>query len=289
MREPGEADCERPATTARRGAEPAAAQIRLFGLTFAVGHARDVLAAVSALPPTRPRLVVTANMDHVISLSENPAFRKAYDGAAARTLDGMPIVWLARLRGHRRVVRVTGHDLLAAALDGPWTEARRLYLVCASARIGDALVARLVAMGAPRGAIAVTVPPIGFYRDEAYGRALARQVRAHGTTLLVMGVGAPRSEIWVDRQGMALGAPVVLSVGEALSVAAGLLPRAPLVMQRFGFEWLFRFALAPHRLFHRYFVRSWRFLGILTSPEATHRGDPPEDSLRKAEQAPSKP
>ncbi len=77
-----------------------------------------------------------------------------------------------------------------------------------------------------------------------------------------MGVGAPKSEIWVHRQGAALGNPVVLDVGEALNVAAGLVARAPAWMQRLGMEWLFRFATHPRRLFHRYFVRSWRFLAL---------------------------
>ncbi|NEU13408.1 WecB/TagA/CpsF family glycosyltransferase [Methylobacterium sp. BTF04] len=247
--------------------------IRLFDVSFTRGSAADILAAARAHPATGPRLVVTANMDHVITLSENPAFRKAYDGAAARTLDGMPLLWLAWLRGERGARRVTGHDLLATALCEPWSAARRVYFICATEEIAEALTARVVAGGFPASAVATTVPPIGFEQDEVYGRALAAQVRAHETTLLVLGVGAPRSEIWVDRLGPALGAPIVLAVGDAVNVAAGLAPRAPVLMQRIGFEWLFRFAHAPRRLFHRYFVRSWKFLWLVAkqSPRGTRR------------------
>ncbi|MER2264454.1 WecB/TagA/CpsF family glycosyltransferase, partial [Methylobacterium oxalidis] len=70
------------------------------------------------------------------------------------------------------------------------------------------------------------------------------------------------------RQGAALGAPVALAVGDALSVAAGLVPRAPLLMERTGLEWLFRFLHALQRLFQRYFVRSWRFLRIAAQDHA---------------------
>jgi N-acetylglucosaminyldiphosphoundecaprenol N-acetyl-beta-D-mannosaminyltransferase len=279
MRETGS-----PGLEGRRGGQGGTRSVRLFGLSFTPGDAAAVLATAAAMPASRPRMIVTANMDHIISLSESPPFRKAYDGAAARTLDGMPIVWLARRRCDPGARRVTGHDLLAAALAEPWSEGRRLFFVCATSRVGDALVARLVEQGAPPEAIAVIVPPMGFETDEAYGRALAERIRSHGTTLLVMGVGAPRSEIWVDRQGAALGAPVVLSVGEALSVAAGLMARAPVAMQRAGFEWLFRFAHAPRRLFHRYFVRSWRFLGIVMSLD----DEPPDGAHRKVEQVHSK-
>ena len=235
--------------------------IRMFGLDFAAGPAAGILAATALQSSDGPRLVVTANMDHIVLLAENDAFRRAYDGAAARTLDGMPLVWLARLRG-QPAARVTGHDLLAHALfAGP--AGQRVFLVCSRDAVADAIRDRLVRAGYDPAAVATCVPPFGFVDDVEYGRALAARIREHGTTLLVMGVGAPRSEIWVTRQGAALGTPIVLAVGEAVNVAAGLVRRAPVVLQRAGLEWAFRFALSPRRLFHRYFVRSWRFLALV--------------------------
>ncbi|WP_336485621.1 WecB/TagA/CpsF family glycosyltransferase [Methylobacterium nigriterrae] len=239
--------------------------LSLFGIAFTTGDAAEVLATAAARPGPRPRLVVTANVDHIVALSENAAFRKAYAGAAARTLDGMPLVWLARLTGRYGAQRVTGHDLLACALAASRAPGTRVFLVCASLLVGERMRTRLVGAGLAPGDVAIAVPPFGFERDAAYGHALAERVRRHGTTLLVMGVGAPKSEIWVDRQGEALGAPVVLAVGEALNVAAGLAPRAPRLMQHAGLEWLFRFLHAPQRLFHRYFVRSWRFVRIMAN------------------------
>lgn len=241
--------------------------LRLFGTTFFTATAEEVIAEVAALPRTRPRLIVTANVDHIVILSENAAFRKAYDGAAARTLDGTPLVWLARLTG-ARALRVTGHELLAAVLAGPQPPGRRVFLVGSSDAVGERAAARFLAAGLAPEAVCTATPPFGFESDEAYSLALARRIRAHGTTLLVMGVGAPKSEVWVDRHGAELGAPVVLAIGEALDVAAGLVKRAPLLMQRLCLEWLFRFLHAPRRLFPRYFLRSWRFLGML----ATARG-----------------
>jgi N-acetylglucosaminyldiphosphoundecaprenol N-acetyl-beta-D-mannosaminyltransferase len=237
--------------------------VRLFDITFTPGSAADILATAARRPATQPRMIVTANLDHIVTLSENAAFRKAYDGAVAHTLDGTPLVWLARLCGARSARRVTGHDLVAAAFAAPWPAGRQIFLVCSSEAVGLRLTERLRSEGAPRASISFVVPPFGFENDEAYGAQLCAAVRAHGTTLLVFGVGAPRSEIWVDRQGTKLGTPVVLAVGEALNVAAGLVPRAPALMQRVGLEWFFRFWHAPHRLFGRYFVRSWGLIGIV--------------------------
>lgn len=235
---------------------------RLFGLTFVGDSPAEILAAVEARRSDRPRQIVTANVDHVVTLSENAGFREAYAGAAARTLDGMPLVWLSRLRAAPRLARVTGHDLLAVVLERPAPDDERVFLVSPSLDAALTVAQRLAAGGMSPGRIAFDVPPHGFERDEATSRDLAARIRAHGTTLLIMGVGAPKSEIWVHRRGAALGSPVVLDVGEALNVAAGLVPRAPAALQRLGLEWLFRFATQPRRLFGRYFVRSWRFLAL---------------------------
>jgi len=250
-----------PATTAS-GSPQTATTVALFGYRFHTGSAEALLAAIAARRDGRPRMIVTANVDHIVQLSENALFREAYARAAARTLDGMPLVWLARKACGQPVHRITGHDLLGCILADPPNFAQRVFFVSARQDAADALATRLQAAGLRSGAVASAVPPFGFENDPAYSRALAERIRAHGTTLLVMGVGAPKSEIWVDRHGQALGEPVVFCVGDALNVAAGFLPRAPDLMQRFGLEWIYRFLQAPRRLFRRYFIKSWRFIGL---------------------------
>jgi N-acetylglucosaminyldiphosphoundecaprenol N-acetyl-beta-D-mannosaminyltransferase len=258
----GEVRTVRPSASAASGPAPAGTTVELFGYRFQTGNAAAVLAAVASRRDSGPRMIVTANVDHIVQLSEDPAFREAYGRAAARTLDGMPLVWLARRICRQPVHRITGHDLLGSVLADPPPCARRIFFVCARQDAADRLASRLEAAGLPRDAVASTVPPFGFENDPAYGRALSERIRAHGTTLLVMGVGAPKSEVWVDRYGPALGDPVVFCVGDAVNVAAGFLPRAPWLMQRLGLEWIFRFQQAPRRLFRRYFIKSWRFIGI---------------------------
>lgn len=268
---PSPADSE--AASRNRAALEPSTTVTLFGYGFHVGTASAIVTAVAARRSDGPRTIVTANVDHVVQLAEDADFRGAYARAAARTLDGMPLVWLARVASGRPAERITGHDLLACILADPPPYARRVFFVAARQDVADTLTTRLQAAGLPDGAVASAVPPFGFEDDASYGSALAARICAHGTTLLVMGVGAPKSEVWVDRQGRALGNPVVFCVGDALSVAAGCLPRAPWLMQRLGLEWVFRFLCAPRRLFRRYFIESWRFIGIAVRDRVSGRRD----------------
>jgi len=57
-----------------------------------------------------------------------------------------------------------------------------------------------------------------------------------------------------------LDAPVLIGVGAAFDFLAGLKKQAPRWMQRSGFEWLFRLATEPRRLWRRYLVNNPRFL-----------------------------
>src|SRR6056297_2986864 len=56
--------------------------------------------------------VATINLDHVIKLAHDRAFREAYAVQTHVTADGNPIVWLSRLAGQSEVTLVPGADLI---------------------------------------------------------------------------------------------------------------------------------------------------------------------------------
>lgn len=60
-----------------------------------------------------------------------------------------------------------------------------------------------------------------------------------------------------------LDAQVLLGVGAAFDIHAGLLRQAPPVLQRAGLEWLFRLAMEPRRLWRRYLRNNPAFLFAL--------------------------
>jgi N-acetylglucosaminyldiphosphoundecaprenol N-acetyl-beta-D-mannosaminyltransferase len=57
-----------------------------------------------------------------------------------------------------------------------------------------------------------------------------------------------------------LDAPVLIGVGAAFDFHAGLVPQAPVALQRLGLEWAFRLAQEPRRLWRRYLRYNPRFV-----------------------------
>jgi len=140
------------------------------------------------------------------------------------------------------------------------TASAKVFFLCGSMTTATKIRIRLIGRGFPSEHLDFEAPPFGFERNVDYSKELARRIRVHGTTHLILGVGAPKSEIWAHRYRNELGDCYVLAVGAALDMFVGERWRAPPWVRRIGLEWFWRFAQEPRRLFRRYFVDSWGFI-----------------------------
>ena len=81
------------------------------------------------------------------------------------------------------------------------------------------------------------------------GAELLDGLRSIDPAVVLVGLGAPKQERWIDRHAGALpGTKVLMGVGGAFDIWAGDLPRAPRWLRGAGLEWAWRLALQPRRL-----------------------------------------
>jgi N-acetylglucosaminyldiphosphoundecaprenol N-acetyl-beta-D-mannosaminyltransferase len=237
-----------------------------FGLRFSTSTRAELVQALknSRVPTgSGARIICTANLDHIVQLQKNAALRDAYAAAWCVTADGLPVFAYARFKRDPVPSRVTGSDLAKDLVLNLPPDGHRCFFVVSCADTAEGIARLMLARGFPRGNLAFEVPPYGFERDAGYSNDLARRIKAHGSTLLFFGVGAPKSEIWTHRNRDAIGDCYVLNAGAGLDYVCGVRRRAPTWMQRAGLEWFWRFASEPGRLFRRYFVDSWGFLSAI--------------------------
>ncbi|MBE7219185.1 MAG: WecB/TagA/CpsF family glycosyltransferase [Caulobacteraceae bacterium] len=239
------------------------------GLTFGqplspLTRAELVQALLASAPAGEgAQLLVTMNLDHVVRLQRDAAFRAAYARAFAVTADGAPVFAWARLRGAAPPERAVGSDLLEGLMQA-WAPGRhRPFFVVSRPETGAKLAALLAARGFAPADVGWASPPFGFEHEPAAGDALAAAVRGHRATHLIMGVGAPKSEIWVDRRRGELGDLWACGFGSAADFVAGQARRAPEAWRRAGLEWLWRLAAEPRRLARRYLWDSWAVVPAL--------------------------
>lgn len=228
-----------------------------FGLRLSTESAREIAAAAIAARPERDvALVVTPNIDHIAMLRRSSQLALAYRRANRIVCDGWPVQRYARLCG-LPVARVTGCEIASELMRmAPYPAWHRFYFV-----VDSTVTERAVRDWAARSGVAcdVRVPPFGFERDAAYCQGLAEAIAAHGTTVLLMAVGAPRSEVFVDSHRATLPPCWAFCVGQAVKIELGLVRRASSGWQAVGMEWAWRLLQEPRRLARRYATASVGF------------------------------
>ena len=237
---------------------------RIFGFAVSPLSAAEIRdKVIGEAPPGGLGLVVTPNIQHVALLGRDPAFRAAYDAAAMIVCDGFPVHYYARLRGVPTAGRVTGCDITDAVMaQTGFPGGHRLFFVVDGQATVDAVLDWAGRRGSA-GRVATAVPPFGFERDPGQSQALAQAIREHGTTLLFMAVGAPKSEIFVHRHRALLPSCWALCVGRAVKAALGLARRPPKLLTRFNLEWLWWLSQEPVRIAARCSVSVPGFLAAV--------------------------
>jgi N-acetylglucosaminyldiphosphoundecaprenol N-acetyl-beta-D-mannosaminyltransferase len=115
-------------------------------------------------------------------------------------------------------------------------------------------------------------PPFRALTDAEHEATVA-EINASGAELVWVGLSTPKQERWMASNVGRLEAAALFGVGMAFDVHAGLLPEAPRLIQDSGFEWLYRLANEPRRLWRRYLYNNPRFLIAIARRRPSLRAD----------------
>ena len=206
------------------------------------------------------RYVVTPNVDHVVKLQNNPNLLAAYQDASLVLADGYPVVWAASLLGKRLPERVPGSDLVPALFDAENHEHKmRVFLLGAGPGVAARAASRIHERWSGVEVCGTYSPPLGFENDEAECEHILQLIAQTRPRVLIVGLGAPKQEIWVHRYRERIDAAAALCVGATIDFLAGEKARAPLWMRRARVEWVHRMLSEPRRLAGRYLRCAWIF------------------------------
>ena len=242
-------------------------QIELFGCRIDRMRTPQAVARVYDLIARRNgtcQYVVTPNVDHVVMLEHHQALRRAYNDAALVLADGMPVVLASRLLGRGLPERVTGADLVPAMFaQAEQRGGLRVFLLGALPGVAPRAASNIVTRWPAVEIVGTCSPPLGFEHDADQARAILERISASQPEVLVVGLGAPKQEVWVHAHRHQIDAAVALCVGATIDFLAGHKSRAPQWMQKSGLEWLHRVATEPRRLLGRYLRDAWCFPRIV--------------------------
>jgi exopolysaccharide biosynthesis WecB/TagA/CpsF family protein len=234
--------------TAARG------RISVLGVPLDPLTMQETVEAARAMVRSRvPHQHVGINAALLVESERNPSLRRAIEQADLISADGMSAVLLARVLGMSLPERVAGVDLFQRLVAAAHVDNSSVYFLGAS----DEVVARVAAVFARR----YPGLRIAGYRDGFWGddQEVVRLVRSAQPDYLFLAIPSPRKELWLARYLHELEVPFAMGVGGSFDVVAGKVRRAPMWVQNAGFEWAWRLAQEPRRMWRRYLFSNTAF------------------------------
>lgn len=207
------------------------------------------------------RYIVLVGAHGLVELQASAALRAIYENADLAPADGVPIVWLGRLSGHR-LDQVCGSNLMRGAIAAGISKNHRHLLYGGRPGVSEALARRLREQYP--GALVQSMPAPPFRpltaREET---SVIEAVNAAHADIVWVALGCPKQEHFIGRIRPHVNAPVLVGVGATFDFLSGRKRRAPTLVSAMGFEWLFRALTEGRRLRRRYLRVVFRIVPLL--------------------------
>jgi len=231
----------------------------VIGLPVTAGTFDEVAGEIIRLAGDHEKGVVCVANAHMLTTARrDPELAEILNNATIVTSDGMPLVWALRRQGLRQAERVAGPDLVVRLCELASERSLPVYFYGGT---DDTLPAlrEAITRAFPDLPVAGLEAPPRLPLRPATDERVGTRIASKGPRIVFVGLGCPKQEFWMANHLDQVNA-LTIGVGAAFDFLAGQTRRAPVWMQRFGLEWLFRFLSEPRRLWKRYLVTNSLFV-----------------------------
>lgn len=191
-----------------------------------------------------PRQVVTADASMVVIARQDPELRAIVEKSGLVTPDGAGILWASRLLRTPIPYKVSGVELAERLCERSPAKGYRIFFLGAAPGVAEEAAAKMRQRYPGMHIVGVR----DGYFQSAQESEIAAQIKSAAPDILLVALGIPKQEKWIDRHKAALGTPVSIGVGGSFDVFSGRVKRAPLWMQNCGLEWLYRVLKNPRKI-----------------------------------------
>ncbi len=210
----------------------------------------------------KPHQIVTPDTLAILRSRKDPEYHAILQSADLVTPDGAGILWATTTLNYPLPERVTGIDVIHNLCQLATNKGYSLYLLGSYPGVARETALNLTKKY-PGIKIAGTYHGYFSYEDYQNGKdiksgnsvgnkkeeEIITEIKENKPDILLVGMGVPKQEKWINKNLEKLGVPVCIGVGGSFDVLSGRIPRAPLWMQKHGMEWVYRSIKQPNRIF----------------------------------------
>ena len=258
--------------------------VMVLGLPFHdVTFAETIAWSEQHIEKGTPGYIATVNLDFIMQAHHDPELQRILLEADLVVADGNPIVRLSGYLGPKLRERVTGSDLTPMLAELCARRGWSLYGLGGAEGVPQKATEELKRRYPGLNVAGAYSPPLAGLLSMNHADLLAR-LEATRPSLLLVALGAPKQEKWINMHVHSWRVPLTVGVGGTLDFLAGTQTRAPRFVQKIGLEWFWRLWTNPRRLFKRYFFDGTfllaslaRLVWIRYSPTSTPPSTPVAD------------
>ena len=246
--------------------------VELFGFNFIAEQnlatvVDDILQKESYEENNQYPFLITLNVDYIVNLAKNTnrELKNVFLNSTYILPDGEPIIFASKFSKNKLPKRLTGSDLLPLLWNKSKTDFKVLALT-SSENISNLL------QKDNSNAICYTLPLFELNEKDIIQKITydcADILLKENIRIVIIGISFPKQDVLARNIYTRLKElnsnkiPLFCMLGASFEFYLKLKKRAPVFMQKLGFEWLYRFSTEPTRLFKRYFIDDVAFLPIL--------------------------
>ena len=186
--------------------------------------------------------VVTPNPEIVEVCREDASANAAVNGADLVIPDGIGVIYGAKILGTPLKQKIPGIEFASALMERMAAEGKSLYLLGAKPGVAELAAEKL---RAAYSGLVIAGTHDGYFKEDA---PVVADIRASMADVVFVCLGAPKQEKWMQKNGEATGAHLLLGLGGSLDVFAGVVQRAPEIFTKTGMEWFYRLLKQPSRI-----------------------------------------
>ena len=205
------------------------------------------------------KYVCVAPVSTLVDAKRDSNYRQVVNAADMVTPDGVPVVWLAKLKGAREIQRTYGPDLMRLVCNQGQSLGLRHFFYGGTQQTLVQLQNCLKAIYPQIKMVGVYAPPFRFQAEQESKEILQLMNNAQADVLWI-GLGSPKQDFWMHIHRPLLNVPVMVGSGAAFDFLSQVKPEAPRWMQNIGMGWFFRLCCEPERLWRRYIIGNSLFL-----------------------------
>lgn len=201
---------------------------------------------------------VVVNVAKLVNMQTDRSLRDSVTSCDIINIDGMGVVWGARLCRHQVPERVAGIDLFLALVKEAEQCTLPVFLLGARQEIVAETARRLLDL---HPNLILAGYHHGYFWDNE--EEVVEKIRVSNAAMLFVAITSPKKENFINKWKDQIGVQFVMGVGGSFDVVAGKVKRAPLFLQKAGLEWLYRIWQEPRRMWKRYCITNSKYAVML--------------------------